>query len=48
MDVSVDTIFGVRVGFEFIPADVAKELISEEATGGLLLDLFIVSFMFVW
>ena len=48
MDVSVDFIFGVRVGFELIPVDVSKEVFGEEAKGGLLLDIGIVSFLFVF
>jgi hypothetical protein len=48
MDVSFDTIFGVRVGFEFVPADVAQAVFGEEYRGGIMIDLFIFNIMLMF
>lgn len=44
--VLIATIFGVNVGFEFLTKLHAQQM-HEDSTGGLLVDLFILRFMFL-
>jgi hypothetical protein len=47
MEFSIDTIFGVRLGAEFIPKDVAQNVFGDDAEWGFMVDIFIISFMII-
>lgn len=47
MDIAVDTIYGMRVGFEYVPPATAKEVFGETANRAFMFDLLILNVIVV-
>jgi hypothetical protein len=48
MDVTFDTIFGVGLGFEYVPRQTFEVMGVEEVKCSFILDLFCVRFVFTF